>query len=220
MQRAFIEAGLSRVARPIRIDDLRTLHAVWPHNSEKGDSAWAATLLAFQVLLRVSEYTADQRSPGGPLLWRHLQFHRDGRIDVTVAKSKTDQTAQGRYVTVHPIGGILCAAAALHRRRELFPRAPPHAPVFTEAPGTPLRRSVFIDIFSHAVHDARLQGQVTTHSLRRGGAVYLYEQNNSLEVIRKLGGWAEQSPSVFKYLIGVRQEVTKAPTRSKKDFEE
>jgi hypothetical protein len=97
-------------ARGITAGELASYRGVLDFNLAGDRSFFAALCFGFSSMCRHSEYTSAKRGTLSPLRWRHIIVNRAARrLDVTIAKSKTDQRGEGREVSLHASGDAICA---------------------------------------------------------------------------------------------------------------
>ena len=157
------------------------------HNSHNKRLLWAAVTIAFFGLLRVSEYTAQHVSdydPSSTLLITDVTFDSTlSCASITLRASKTDPFRQGCCVRIGATGNALCPVSALwHFRHWCHHQA---GPLFTFADGSFLTRHRIAALFTECLPSINL----STHSLRIGGASALASAGHSDSSIMLLGRW-------------------------------
>ena len=171
-----------------------------PHDAQ----LWAATLVAFFGLLRVSSI-ASARSTNSVIKKRDIDISPRG-ITLKLRKSKTNQFGDKVHTVVLPYlkGHPLCPTTALLK----FLRKASSASLDTDLFTLPqslnqscnLTSSAFRSRLCHKLSIAVPSEQnFSTHSLRRGGATWLLSVGTPLASIKAIGDWS--SDAVFKYLI-------------------
>ena len=157
----------------------------------------AAMLLSFRALLRKCHVTESEAT----LSRGDFTFFEWGMM-VRVRKSKTIQYQE--RVHLIPVSRVLdnrlCAVHWVQRHFESIP-APPRAPAF-QVPRAGGSASMPYPFYLGCVKllstGAGILPNVTTHSLRRGGATYLRMCGATLAEIKERGDW--RSDAVFEYL--------------------
>ena len=148
---------------------------------------WCALVLSFRCLLRVGHIT---RSPH-EIQVRDIEF-TDCGMDLTIRSSKTIQFRE--RVNVVPVveskDSVLCPVAVLRDYLAARPRKPTD-PLFG------VSYSTYSSKFSSMCKAIGLEGQYTTHSVRRGAATYL-ASFLPLHDVKTYGDW--RSWAVLIYL--------------------
>ena len=159
----------------------------------------AAILTSFRGLLRKAHVTKSTAT----LRRGDFTFYGWGMI-IKVSKSKTIQYAE-RAVEI-PVARLpkqeLCAVYWTERHFEEVQAAPNQEAYRMLEPGkgsVPLKYSVYQDTLKHLCGEIGLEPRLfSSHSLRRGGATFLYMAGASIAEIKRRGDWT--SDCVYKYL--------------------
>ena len=170
----------------------------------RGASIWAACLLMFFGLLRRSNVLAPKVGfdPDKHLRRSDLHFTPQG-LRVQITWTKTIQFKERELTIPYPWdrGNPLCPTQAVFNAVRLSKQTPQEGPALVISDGpdpAPLTPEVFVDSVRQAL---RAPGRDTTqfagHSFRRGGAMFGFEQNISLERIRQLGDWKSDSYTAY-----------------------
>ena len=118
---------------------------------------------------------------------------------VTIKSSKTKKRREKPFVL--PVNRSrdfrLCPVYWLERVRSALSPVPT-APLFPGVSGTPISYTGFSRIMSSLVQRAGLTGDFASHSLRRGGATMMAQNDCTLLDIKTRGQWS--SDCVFQYL--------------------
>ena len=155
----------------------------------------AALLTSFRALLRKAHVT---QSPA-TLRRRDFKFYDWGML-INVTKSKTIQYAE-RSLEI-PVARIkvqeLCAVYWVERHfREREARMDQEA--FWLPNNNPLTYSIYQKTLKYACGEIGLEARLfSSHSMRRGGATFLYMSGASISEIKTRGDWS--SDCVYKYL--------------------
>ena len=196
LRRCFARPSSSR--SPISVDNLKDLYSFFNMLLPSDLVFWAAVTLAFRALLRKCHYTVSSHS----LQWSDVHLYPDHLV-LTIRSSKTDQFSMNphRIVLNSSPGSILCpiywlgALADAHIPREddfIFRTPGPHGlcrmPYLWFSKGlNQLARAVGMD-----------PSNITSHSLRHGGASLMSALGCDIADIRARGSWA--SSAIFRYL--------------------
>ena len=169
-------------------------------------AVWAAALVMFFGLLRKSNVLP----PSGAKFNQALHLRRRDitltptGVRITIRWSKTDQfRSRARVLPLPRIKGhLLCPTQAIFNALRLSPRAPPDGPAFTigETPGAPpLSPALFSKTLLGALSGAGVDSKdFGTHSLRRGGASFLWSSTGVDEArIRDLGDWSSNASALY-----------------------
>ena len=180
-----------------------------PQRSLDDAVLWAALLLGFFFLLRVSEYLAPEHADGGKKGLRGIDLtpRRDGvpvttfreadEVVLRIRGSKTDQLNEGHVKNHFRSGNDLCVVEALDFLQTLAPRRwreEKDAYLLISANGQPLRRAEVHACLTRAA--TALGGdpsRMGTHSLRFGGASALWAAYRDSSVVKRWGRWASEA---------------------------
>lgn len=184
-------------ADPLLPSDLMDIYKVLNFKSLKDLVFWAALCLAHRCLLRKGHFTASPHT----LLRQDVEF-TDYGLKVTIRSSKTIQFREREVVIpiVASSKSLLCPVRWL-KKYLLFVYVAPLSPLFVN-PNTqkPLLYNKFSARLKRAVKDAKIKGNITSHSIRRGSATYLSRIGMPLHDTKVCGDW--RSLSVLLYLSG------------------
>ncbi|KAK7481961.1 hypothetical protein BaRGS_00026764 [Batillaria attramentaria] len=160
---------------------------------------WAAILVGFGGLLRVSNFTDSDKCA------RRQDVHMvEGGLRIFIHSSKTIQFQQRHHVVHLPVlkDQPLCPVSALVTFLSRSMAVPDGAPLFSMVRGgrvVPLSseasRRRLATLFSACGLPC---DQYNTHNLRRGGATWLICAGVPLEVVKKLGDW--KSDSIIRHI--------------------
>lgn len=166
---------------------------------------WAACLMGFFGLLRVSNFTVSGSNKSDLCVKRgDISFNAKGCV-IKVRHSKTNQFKGKTHEVALPYisGSVLCPTTALTSFLGRTVQTPISAPIFSVS--TPsgdtvsLTQTQFRRKLLQVAQKAGLsQGDYNTHSLRRGGATWLLSRGTSLAMVKAIGDWS--SDAVFAYL--------------------
>jgi site-specific recombinase XerD len=140
------------------------------------------------------------RRPGelAELKVRHVQPYEKG-MKIFLAKSKTDQTMEGRWLHVDAVPGsdtcpVLLLAKYLGTRGKLHH----NEPLFASSKGRHLSSSAVSSVVRNMATAAGRTEKVSGHSLRIAGATLAVRGGMSMPEICAIGGW--KSEAVLRYL--------------------
>lgn len=165
-------------------------------------SVRVAVLLAFNKLLRCSEYCSESASkPMATLLSEHVQWSDQlGCFVIRIARSKSDRTNSGQTVNVYPqpADGAFCPVSAIRQYMagEPLTKKKGHPFFVRRVGGNPLfvtRLDVTNALKKQAQAAALPVERVSSHSLRIGGAFAMANAGVSMQLIASIGRWSGQS---------------------------
>ena len=129
---------------------------------------------------------------------RHVREYDKG-LKIFLAKSKTDQTMEGRWMHVDAVpGSPICPVYLLQRYLKSRGSLHPDDPLFTGVRGQPMTSSGISSVVKNMCKVAGLEDKVSGHSLRIGGATLAVRGGLSMSEICAIGGW--KSEAVLRYL--------------------
>jgi hypothetical protein len=185
--------------------------------------------VAFQGLLRVSEYAAGHRSDMGfrTLRFANLRFHptlADPKaIEILLAQTKTDQYGICKEAVAFECTceSKICAFhSLLDYVRECRSTADSSDPLFVFADQSIVSVRDINRLIDRMCTEIGIPKQhYSSHSMRSGGATELYLAGVPIDVIQRLGRWSPTGSTLQKrYLkptpIHVRQLVTRFETNA------
>lgn len=184
-------------AEPLLPNDLCALYLHLSKTNSYDLVFWAAVCLMFRCLLRVGHVTKSDHT----IQRSDVEFTKYG-LCLTIRSSKTIQYHE-RELNIPVIaspGSLLCPVFWLKRYFSRV-KVPPHAPLFI-SPGSlsPLTYKSFSTRLKSVLAAAKLSGNYSSHSLRRGAATFLSRIGLPLHDIKTAGDW--RSLSVLLYLSG------------------
>lgn len=190
---------------PFPVSALRTLLTRGPRPGQN-ELLWRRDMALIALGLRA------MRRPGelGQLRMRHVVWKPGGSLEIIVPHSKTDPLWSGQRIPIDAVpGSPTCPVRLL---REYFrlrgPGARPEDPLFASATGAPLSTSAVNSIVKKAAEWSGVEGWVTGHSLRIGGATAALAAGLTLEQIKAIGHW--ESEAVMRYFRAVSAASAKA----------
>lgn len=167
---------------------------------------WCMILLCFRCLLRKSHVTDSPHN----LSLKDIMF-TDYGMDVYIRSSKTIQFQERELVLpIVESKSPLCPVKCLRDYLDVRP-ATRSTELFVDRRGRPITYKYYCSSLKKFCILAGLRGYFATHSLRRGGALFLSSIGLPLHEIQTYGDW--RSLSVLLYLGG-----TKKSKRSKDVF--
>ena len=183
---------------PLSISDLHSMYLELNTLLPLDLAFWAAVCLAFRGLLRKSHYTYSRHT----IRWRDISIYPD-HVVVRIRTSKTDQfaTRAHRILLNASPGSFLCPVFWLAELARVHKPLESDFVIRVPAPRglAPVSYQWFNFRLKTLASTIGLDpGEVSSHSLRHGGASFMSAQGSDLLNIRARGGWA--SSSVFTYL--------------------
>ena len=216
--RATINGIKNRQAQPKRQKDpilpchLQAMFGGLNLSSDLHVCVWAAILVCFRALLRVSHVVSSPHL----LLDGDVELTEWGML-VTVSSSKTSKS----YSAPHriPLSRVkdkrLCPVYWLERVRARKHPAPT-SPAYSTDSVKILTYSSYTRVFKSLLADAGIRGDFATHSLRTGGATLMASTKCTLTQIKNRGQWA--SDCVFQYLKPTLSDDLEADLKMSKMF--
>jgi hypothetical protein len=187
--------------------------AIWPRGAVAGVSSAtlrATALSSFAGLFRPGEYLSPSIRSFDPAThlnrgdWQCVEAPTDTNMNDAIVMLLFDTKTEEGTVPVlmeSPKDKRFCVKAALIAMIQQDGVTENSKPMFMDRSARPLTpenlMSAYRAIWDHHGIDHK---HITLYSFRKGGAVYMVLNNDSLEIVRKRGRWAEASGSVFKYL--------------------
>ena len=183
---------------PLSLDDLRSIYLEVNTLLPLDLAFWSAVSLAFRALLRKSHYTYSQHT----LRWQDVSIYPDHLV-IRVRTSKTDQFSSKNHkilLQASP-GSFLCPVFWLSELARV--QRPLESDFLIRVPSAsglaPMNYRWFnFRLKALAQYIGLRPTEVSSHSLRHGGASFMAAQGSDLLDIRARGGWA--SSAVFRYL--------------------
>lgn len=165
---------------------------------------WAAIVTGFRSLLRKSNLVPEtlSREAGHYLRRGAIKFQGWG-LEISVSSSKTIQYMQRVHTLpiTRATGSPLCAVSLLWSHFAATPGLGPDSPVFMIRRGAklvPLTYGALLKYLKSLLRKSGLDhGNVGLHSLRRAGALFMYDIGLSLEDIRQAGDWASMAALLY-----------------------
>lgn len=195
-------------ADPLLPEDLVCMYKTLNYKDTSDLVFWTALCLGFRCLLRKGHYTASDHT----IYRKHVKF-TDYGLCLLLESSKTIQYKE-RSVLIPVVaspGSVLCPVRWLKvylKRVDVSPSSPLF--VNPSDKSKPISYKFFASKLSKCLKAAGLNGNYTSHSLRRGCATYLSRLGLPLHDIKSYGDWC--SLSVLLYLSS---DIT---TRLGKDY--
>ena len=185
--------------------------------TSQGANTWAAALVMFYGLLRISNVLPASIRKFNPKLHlrrRDITFTATGVL-ITIRWSKTNQFRTRVFNLPLPRlqGHKLCPAQAIFHAFRLSAGAPLEGPPFVTRLGDsfqPLTTASFIQQVKSALGQICDPKDYAGHSFRRGGACWAYANGVSVDLIRQLGDW--KSNSYTRYILCDQPMVSQALT--------
>lgn len=202
----------SRIKLPITTTMLRSFAPLLDHHKRSDALVLAMMWLATTAMLRISEFTIDNKDNDHLLSLSQLSFiaHNNTTIDTLrvndikaikhailhLQASKTDPFRAGVDITIAATETIqhLCSYLA-HIKHQ---RVNNNSPLFSFSDGAAANRSWFMKQVSTLLSQSGYNAQhYTSHSFRKGGAVSLQEMNVADSVIRLMGRWKSDAFNLY-----------------------
>jgi integrase len=136
---------------------------------------------------------------------RHVKEYDRG-VKIFLAKSKTDQTMEGKWMHIDEVkGSRTCPVFLLKRYMRSRRGVGGDDPLFVSDNGKKMSVSSVSSMVKNMVKAAGLSVKVSGHSLRIGGATLAVKGGWSMSEICAVGGW--KSDAVLRYLrdLGVAE---------------
>lgn len=214
---------------PITTSMLRAMSPLLDR-SKRGDALVLAMMwVATTAMLRISEFTTDNKNNDRLLCMNQLSFiTHDNKITdalnlhhgatdnikhaiLHLKQSKTDPFRKGMNIIIAATETIRALSTYIsHCTRQ---RLNPHSPLFSSSTGQPVGRYWFMKQVSTLLTATGYDtSQYTSHSFRKGGAVSLQHSGVEDSIIRSLGRW--KSDAYHLYLRDpVQETIINAATR-------
>ena len=165
---------------------------------------WTAIVTGFRSLLRKSNLVPDTlgATPGHFLRRGAIKF-RDWGMELTISSSKTIQYMQRTHLIpiTLAVGSPFCAVSLLRAHFSATSGLGPDSPAFMirkEAKLVPLTYSALLRYLKSLLKKSGLETEnVGLHSLRRAGALFMFDIGLSLEDIRQAGDWASMAALLY-----------------------
>ena len=190
---------------PICMEHLARLRGLLDLQDVYDAQFWCALLVCFYGLLRISAVSiTSTHSDFSNLVCRDDVCINSSGCSLQLRHSKTNQFQERAHTVVlpHIKGHQLCPTAALLNFLSIAGNVPQDQPLLTV-----MRSGKLVHLLQDSVRQ-RLTSLLSriglpgseygTHSLRRGGATWLFNSGVSLEEIKTVGDW--RSDCVQKYL--------------------
>ncbi|XP_066457764.1 uncharacterized protein [Eleutherodactylus coqui] len=148
----------------------------------------AAFSFAFFGALRVSELVSPSKTVGGGLQAEDVRLV-DGRLDLLIRRSKTDQQGRGQVIRLGEVpGASMCPLSAWEQySKGLNFRT---GPFLRHETGEFLSRFQFIAVFKKALEVAGFNNtQFGSHSFRVGAATEASVRGMGEEAVKRIGRW-------------------------------
>lgn len=203
----------STQARPLEVGELVRMYNSLDHDSTEDQAFWLAILLCFRGLLRKSNVVEQ----GLAVVYQDVSYHPWG-VGFSVRRTKTIRFGERvLFIPFTPVlGSCFCIVTYLQRFLGYMGYLPPSTQLISYYKGGSLLRGTY-SWFRRRLSAMCSLLQIehaTSHSLRRGGSVAMYEAGFPLEDIRQMGDW--KSMAVLVYLsrslpsrISLDKEITK-----------
>ena len=194
----------TRSVRLSPLSDLLAMYSYVNQNSVEDRIMWACVALSFRGLLRKSNIVPDSASePSGHFLRRGAINFTEWGMELLILSSKTIQYGQKvhRVPITYSKGSPLCAASLVRDHLAEFPSCDPMSPVFVLPKGNklvPLTYTRVLSFLKRLMVSAKLDPErAGMHSLRRAGALYMYNLGLTLEDIRQAGDWSSMAALLY-----------------------
>lgn len=154
---------------------------------------WAAVLLLFRSLLRVSHITDSPHY----LRVSDVDCVGDGLVLKVFSSKSMKRSYSPRLIPLAPMEcKKFCAVYWLKLWLSTY-RREPSAPLFSLG-NSPLSYTAFNNALQKVVIRAGIKDKISSHSFRHGGATFLSTIGMPIEKIKDRGGWS--SNAVYKYI--------------------
>ena len=185
------------------LSDLHAMYLKVDLSSPDELCMWACITLAFRGLLRKSNLVPDSAKLQGHFLRRASVLTYEWGLEIQISSSKTIQYAQKTHRVPITLarGSPLCAVTWVRKHFSDVPHPDPDCPAFMltgAGSPKPLTYSKLLGYLKTLLLRANLESdRVGCHSLRRAGALYMYNLGLSLEDIRQCGDWSSMAALVY-----------------------
>lgn len=175
------------------------------NRNQRPYKAWirdaAVLVIGFRAMRRASELTNIRRRD---LIWR------DGMFILRVPKSKTDQSGEGREISLEASGDAVSCPVKVINEFLASDNWKPEDFLFrsTFSKRGKLSVSAISNLVKQVALSAGLQGKFSSHSLRIGGATAGMMGGLTMEQIRSIGHW--ESDAILLYLRSIGASVAGA----------
>ena len=161
--------------------------------NEFGVLIWTMIIFLFRTLLRVGHVVVSPHT----LRRRDVKFFRRGAM-VTVNSSKTKQKGSAHKIPLSRVEDVrLCPVFWLEKIIKIYPGVDSDL-LFSTGNFPQISYSIFNKAFKGLISISKVQGNFSTHSLRRGGTTAMRAAGVPLSYIKERGQWV--SDCVFKYI--------------------
>ena len=201
---------------PITPQLLRRIQNNLDLSTPRGANVWAVCTLMFFGLLRKSNVLVVAEGKFNPALHlrrRDLIFTKEG-LKVYIRWSKTNQFQERERILPFPWkrGHPFCPTQAVYQAVRLTRGAQQDGPAFVVggAQGSPpLTATVFQNDLRRALQGASVNvADFAGHSFRRGGALWGFKNQLSIEALKHLGHW--QSSAYANYFIPTEEGLAES----------
>lgn len=191
--------GKRRIRLPLTYDILLKLIREVSSDLD-GVNIECAICVAFSGFLRCGEFTWNSwesyKSSQHSLSRKHVKFHTNGSVTLTLPASKTDPYRTGTVIQLVPSISPLCPVKALTKLFRLHPKGEDD-PLSSRSIGGPFNGQFFVD----KIKEILLQAGISTfgfsgHSIRKGAAVSAATNGISKDNIKLLGRWKSDAVDV------------------------
>lgn len=149
---------------------------------------FAAAVVGVFGLLRSSEFL-NKPPYGCTLLRRNVEFRPD-RVVLHLTRSKTDKGTTGVHVTLFRNHGPLCPGMWASWALSTAEDTRPSAPLFQDSEGNAIDYNSFHAFLKSLCASYGLEtGNISSHSLRIGGATTLIELGVHISTVKAIGRW-------------------------------
>ena len=154
---------------------------------------WTMIIFLFRTLLRVGHVVVSPHT----LRRRDVKFFKWGPM-VTVNSSKTKQKGSAHKIPLSRVKDVrLCPVFWLEKIIKIYPGVDSDL-LFSKGNFPQISYSTFNKSFKGLISMSKVQGNFSTHSLRRGGTTAMRAAGVPLSYIKERGQWL--SDCVFKYI--------------------
>lgn len=203
---------------PITTDMLRVMSAYLNPRIRTDALVLAMAWVALVAMLRISEFTTDDKNQGHLLTMSQLSFitESDTKVDsmhisskmsiryatLRLAQSKTDPFRMGVDVVISSQEAI--HALVNYLEQTSYESNSLQSPLFRYRTGEAVNRQWFMREISTLITASGYDtSNYTSHSFRKGGAVSLQQRGVSDSIIRKMGRWKSDA-----YHLYLRHPIT------------
>lgn len=187
------DSELSVPRDPVTLTHLKLIFSCLNVKDKSQLMFWAAILLLFRSLLRVSHITSSPHC----LCVSDIEWVGDGLVLKVYSSKSMKKSRTPRLLPIAPMECKKFCAVYWLKTWLSSCKLGPSSPLFS-LDGSPLPYNAFHKALLKVVQTAGISDKITSHSFRHGGATFLSSIGVPIEKIKDRGGWS--STAVYKYI--------------------